>query len=78
MVSDKEVQKELREHPWATVEIARRIAQDHAQRKTTTKEGKRAYQRDYMRMKRQQARLKIPDLTQALGLRQQGKKELRK
>jgi hypothetical protein len=75
MVSEKEVQKELREHPWATVEIARRIAQDHAQKKTTTKEGKRAYQRDYMRMKRQQQRLQIPDLSQALGLQQQRKKK---
>lgn len=70
-VSEKEIQKEMREHPWAGRELARRIAQDHAQKKTTTKEGKRAYQRDYMRMRRQEQRLQFPNLSQALGLSQQ-------
>jgi hypothetical protein len=68
MVSEKEIQKEMREHPWASRDLARRIAEDHAKRKTTTKEGKRLYMRDYMRDKRQDKAQAIPTISQALGL----------
>jgi hypothetical protein len=66
-VSEKEIQKEMREHPWASREVAMRIALDHKRYKTTTKEGKRIYMREFMRKKRQQ--LKIPSTQAALGLK---------
>jgi hypothetical protein len=69
MVSEKEIQKEMREHPWASRDLARRIAEDHARRKTTTKEGYRLYMRDYMRDKRQGKVQTIPNVSQALGLK---------
>jgi len=77
-VSEKEIQKELREHPWATRDIAMRIALDHKIRKTTTKEGKRLYMRDYMRDKRQQKlQAAFPSISDAIGLqmpKKRGKK----
>jgi len=71
MVSERQIQKELNEHPWASREIAERIARDHELRKTTTKEGKRVYMKDYMRdfRKRQRQQLaQLPSLSQAIGL----------
>lgn len=68
MVSEKEIQKEMREHPWASRDLAKRIAEDHAKRKTTTREGKRLYMRQYMRDKRQGKAQAIPSISQAIGL----------
>jgi hypothetical protein len=72
MVSERQIQKELNKHPWATREIAERIARDNELRKTTTKEGKRAYMKDYMRdfrkRQRQQQLAQLPSLSQAIGL----------
>lgn len=64
-VTERQILKELREHPWASKDVARRIAEDHAKRKTTTREGKRIYMRDYMRQKRQMG---IPSLSDVIGL----------
>ena len=58
-VSKKEVAKELREHPWASKKTAKRIALDHSrskrkyycEQKTTTRNGKREYQRNLMRVR---------------------------
>lgn len=65
-VSEKEIRKEMREHPWASREVAIRIALDHKKCKTTTKEGKRLYMRNYMRDKRQ--KLRIPSVNTGIGL----------
>lgn len=73
MVSEKEIQKEMREHPWASKELARRIAEDHAKRKTTTKEGKRLYMKSYMRERRKV--LKVPNIMEALGVRMEKRKK---
>jgi hypothetical protein len=67
-VSEKEIKKELREHPWADRTTAARIALDHRLRKTTSKEGKRLYMKDYMRQKRQQP-LRFPSVSAAIGLK---------
>jgi hypothetical protein len=69
-ISEKAIQKEAREHAelvrkygiWIAVQIAR----DHAKRKTTTKEGKTLYMREYMRNKRQQ---NLPSLSEVIGLK---------
>lgn len=70
-VSEKEIRKEAREHPELVrkygIEIAVQIARDHAKRKTTSKEGKRLYMRDYMRDKRKP--LRIPSTSAALGFK---------
>lgn len=71
-VSEKEIRKEAREHPELVrkygIEIAVQMARDHAKRKTTSKEGKRIYMRDYMRVKRQQP-LRFPSVSAAIGLK---------
>lgn len=67
-VSEKEIQKELREHPWANRELAKRIAQDHRTRKTTTKEGKRIYMKEYMKQKRKSKAQTLPSVSEAIGL----------
>ena len=75
-ISEKEIRKEAREHPELVrkygIEIAVQIARDHAKRKTTSREGKRLYMRDYMREKRQQP-LRIASPSAALGF--QGDKQ---
>lgn len=58
-VSKREVMKEAMEHPTLVkrfgIGIAVQIAKDHAKKpKTTTKEGKREYQKQYMRLRRGQ------------------------
>lgn len=76
-VTEKEIRKEMREHPWADRETAKRIALDHKRRKTTTKEGKRLYMRDYMRDKRQKRVQAFPRLSDVIGLqipKRRGKK----
>jgi len=68
-ISEKEIRKEMREHPWASRELAERIARDHARRKTTTKEGKRLYMADYMRMRRHPSKAQsMPSITSSIGL----------
>lgn len=58
-VTHKEVAKELAEHPWLSVDQARRMVADHHNRpKTTTKEGKKEYQKRLMRINR--AAKKLP------------------
>lgn len=62
------------EHPWASRDIAMQIALDHKRRpKTTTKEGKRLYMRQYMQDRRKV--LKAPNLMEALGIRMERKKK---
>jgi hypothetical protein len=69
-VSDKEIQKEAREHPDLVrkygIGIAVQIARDHARRKTTTREGKRVYMRDYMRERRNGSQM--PSVSSVIGL----------
>lgn len=65
-VTEREIQKELREHPWASREVAIRIALDHRRMRTTTKGGKRLYMRNYMRERRKERSL--PSLSDALDL----------
>jgi hypothetical protein len=70
-VSEREIRKEMLEHPWASREIAMRIALDHKRRpKTTTKEGKRLYMKDYMRLKRQAVKPQaFPSVSDMIGLK---------
>lgn len=79
-VSKKEILKEAKEHPELVrkygIGIAVQIATDHANKpKTTTKEGKRLYMRDYMRIKRQVPEISFPTLSQALGLKEQRRRK---
>lgn len=81
-ISQKMIMKEAKEHERLARELGvdplwlgRKVAEDHARRpKTTTKEGKRLYQRDYMRIVRSSD---IPNLSAALGLRMQPSKRRR-
>lgn len=79
-VSRKEVLKEANEHPELVrkygIGIAVQIATDHANKpKTTTKEGKRIYMRNYMRAQRGSP---VPDLAGAIGLNLSGETKRRR
>lgn len=81
IVSKREILKEANEHPELVrkygIGIAVQIATDHArQPKTTTKEGKRLYMKNYMRIERGSPL--VPNLAEAIGLNLTGQSKRRK
>ncbi len=61
-VTEKDIHKVLLKHPWLPYEYARRIAEDLKQRTTSTPKGLRTYNREYMRLRRAEARGEVSDV----------------
>lgn len=55
-ISEWEIRRQQIVHPWASRELVVRMIEDHRKLRTTCKDGKRRYQRLYMREKRRQAK----------------------
>jgi hypothetical protein len=55
-ITEWELQRIRRVHPWASPKIALQIAIDHRRFRTTSKEGKREYMKLYMRDRRRQGK----------------------
>jgi hypothetical protein len=67
-VTEKEIRKVLRKHPWLPYEYARRIAEDLKRKKTSTPEGLRAYNREYQRLRRVEKRGETEALSDVAGI----------
>ena len=61
-VTEEEIRKVLLWHPWLPYEYARRIAEDLKRRTTSTPEGLRIYNREYMRLRRAEKRGEVSDV----------------
>jgi putative methionine-R-sulfoxide reductase with GAF domain len=61
-VTDRDIRKILRRHPWLPYDIARRMAEDLKKAPTSTAEGLRAYNREYMRVRRAERRGNLTDV----------------
>lgn len=61
-VTEEEIRKVLLRHPWLSYEYARRIAEDLKRRTTSTPEGLRIYNREYMRLRRAEKRGEASDV----------------
>ena len=55
-VTDKDVRRVLLMHPWLSPEFARRIAEDWKRKSTSTLESRKAYNREYQRLRRAEAK----------------------
>jgi len=60
-VTEKDIRKVLLKHPWLPYEYARRIAEDL--QRIRTPEGFRAYNKEYMRLRRAEANGEVSDVT---------------
>jgi hypothetical protein len=65
-VTEKDIRKVLLKHPWLPHEIAQRIAEDLKRKTTNTTNGLRAYNREYMRLRRAEKRGE--DLSDVAGI----------
>ena len=61
-VTEKDIRRILLKHPWLPYEYARRMAEDLKQKTHSTPEGLRAYQRDYQRLRRAEAKGEVSDV----------------
>jgi hypothetical protein len=61
-VTEKDIRKVLLRHPWLPYEYARRIAEDLKRKTTSTPEGLRTYNREYMRLRRAEKRGEVSDV----------------
>jgi putative methionine-R-sulfoxide reductase with GAF domain len=60
--TDRDIRKILRRHPWLPCAIAQRMAEDLKRAPTSTAEGLRAYNREYMRVRRAERRGNLTDV----------------
>jgi L-methionine (R)-S-oxide reductase len=79
--TDKDIRKILRRHPWLPYDIAQRMADDLKRAATSTPEGLRAYNREYMRVRRAERRGNLTDVSgvvtgKYLYLRKEDRKKL--
>jgi len=61
-VTEKDIHKVLLKHPWLPYEYARRIAEDLKRKTTSTPEGLKTYNREYMRLRRAEKRGEVSDV----------------
>jgi hypothetical protein len=61
-VTEKDVHKVLRRHPWLPYDYARRIAEDLKRSTHSTPKGRRTYNREYMRLRRAEKTGEISDV----------------
>jgi replication initiation and membrane attachment protein DnaB len=61
-VTEKDIRRVLLRHPWLPYEYARRIAEDLKRKTTSTPEGLRTYNREYMRLRRAEKRGEVSDV----------------
>jgi hypothetical protein len=61
-VTEKDIRRVLLRHPWLSLEYARRIAEDQQRMKANTVEGRRTYQREYMRLRRAELKGEVTDV----------------
>ncbi|MBN1245678.1 hypothetical protein JXA31_08815 [Candidatus Bathyarchaeota archaeon] len=67
-VTEKDIRKVLRRHPWLPHEYARRIAEDLKRKRSSTPEGLRAYNREYQRLRRVEKRGEKDALSDVAGV----------
>ena len=51
-VTEKDIRRVLRKHPWLPYEYAKRIAEDLQRIKSSTPDGLKTYHREYARLRR--------------------------
>jgi replication initiation and membrane attachment protein DnaB len=61
-VTEKDIRRVLLKHPWLPYDYAKRIAEDLKRKKTSTPEGLRKYNREYMRLRRAEKRGEVSDV----------------
>lgn len=60
--TEKDIRKVLRKHPWLPYKYAQRFAEDLKRKTTSTPEGLRIYNREYMRLRRAEATGEVSDV----------------
>lgn len=61
-VTEKDIHRVLLRHPWLPYEYAKRMAEDIVRMKANTVEGRRTYQREYMRLRRAELKGEVSDV----------------
>jgi hypothetical protein len=61
-ITEKDIRRVLLRHPWLPLEYAKRIAEDRQRMKANTDEGRRTYQREYMRLRRAELKGEVSDV----------------
>jgi hypothetical protein len=61
-VTEKDIRKVLLKHPWLPYEYAKRMAEDRKRITASTPEGRRTYNREYMRLRRAEKRGEVSDV----------------
>ena len=67
-VTEKDIRKVLRRHPWLPHEYARHIAEDLKRKNTSNPEALRAYNREYQRLRRAEKRGEEEALSDVAGV----------
>ena len=61
-ITEKEIRRILLKHPWMPYEYAKRMAEDLKQKSWSTPGGRRAYNREYQRLRRAEAKGEVSDV----------------